>query len=153
MLIGKGKANLGSVLNGALAGLVAITAEPLTPTILEAILIGAVGAVIATFGAVLLESMRLDDVVGAIPVHLMAGIWGTMAVPLTNSDASFVGQAVGVVAIGAFVFVTSFLLWMVLKVTLGIRLNPDEEDVGGDLSELGHSAYPEFVPEKGKPAE
>ena len=109
--------------------------------------------VIATFGAVLLEAMRLDDVVGAIPVHLMAGIWGTMAVPLTNSDASFVGQAVGVVAIGAFVFVTSFVLWMVLKVTLGIRLNPDEEDVGGDLSELGHSAYPEFVPEKGKPAE
>ncbi|HCR93516.1 MAG TPA: ammonium transporter [Oceanicaulis sp.] len=153
MLLGKGKANLGSVLNGALAGLVAITAEPLTPTILEAVLIGAVGSVIATFGAVLLEAVRLDDVVGAIPVHLMAGIWGTMAVPLTNSDASFSGQAVGVVAIGAFVFVTSFVLWLALKVTLGIRLNPDEEDVGGDLSELGHSAYPEFVPDKVKPAE
>ena len=154
MLLGKGKANLGSVLNGALAGLVAITAEPLTPTILEAILIGGVGAVIATFGAVLLEAIRLDDVVGAIPVHLMAGIWGTMAVPLTNSDASFLGQAVGVGAIGAFVFVTSFVLWLALKVTLGIRLNPDEEEVGGDLSELGHSAYPEFTPKANpKPAE
>lgn len=145
LLIGKGKANLGSVLNGALAGLVAITAEPLTPTIMEAILIGAVGAVLATFAAVLLEALRIDDVVGAIPVHLVAGIWGTLAVPLTNTDANFVGQAVGVGAIGAFVFSTSFVLWLALKVTIGIRLNPDEEAIGGDLSELGHSAYPEFV--------
>jgi len=147
LLIGRGKANLGSVLNGALAGLVSITAEPLTPTLMEAVLIGAVGAVLATFGAVLLETLRLDDVVGAIPVHLVAGVWGTLAVPLTNTDASFIGQGVGVIAVGAFVFSTSFVLWLGLKVTIGIRLNPDEEAIGGDLSELGHSAYPEFVPE------
>ncbi len=152
MGLGRGKANLGSVLNGALAGLVAITAEPLTPTIFEAILIGAVGGVIATFGAVLLERLRLDDVVGAIPVHLFAGIWGTMAVPLTNPDANFLGQAVGVLAIGGFVFSLSFALWFGLKTVIGIRLNPDEEAIGGDLSELGHSAYPEFVPDT-RPAE
>jgi len=140
LILGKGKANLGLCLNGALAGLVAITAEPLTPTILEAVLIGAVGSVIATLGAKLLELVRIDDVVGAIPVHLFAGIWGTMAVPITNSDASFYGQAVGVGAIGAFVFLTSFAVWLVLKVTLGIRLSADEETVGGDISELGHGA-------------
>ena len=140
MLLGGGKANLAYCLNGALAGLVSITAEPLTPTILEAIAIGAVGAVIATFGAKLLEAVRIDDVVGAIPVHLFAGIWGTMAVPLTNSDATFFGQAVGVGAIGAFVFGASFVVWLILKITLGVRLSPDAEVVGGDLSELGHPA-------------
>lgn len=140
LLLGRGKANLAYCLNGALAGLVAITAEPLTPTIFEAILIGAVGATIATFGAKLLEALHIDDVVGAIPVHLFAGIWGTMAVPLTNSDATFYGQAVGVGAIGAFVFLSSFAVWLILKVTIGIRLTADEETVGGDLSELGHSA-------------
>lgn len=148
MVINSGKPNLVVALNGALAGLVSITAEPLTPTIFEAILIGAVGAVIATYGAVLLEKLRLDDVVGAIPVHLFAGIWGTLAVPLTNPDASFLGQAVGVAAIGAFVFATSFAVWFGLKAVLGIRLNPESEAVGGDLSELGHKAYPEFVPDQ-----
>jgi Amt family ammonium transporter len=140
LVLGGGKANLAYCLNGALAGLVSITAEPLTPTIMEAIAIGAAGSVIATFGAKFLESVRVDDVVGAIPVHLFAGIWGTMAVPLTNSDASFLGQAVGVGAIGAFVFLTSFAIWLVLKMTVGIRLSPDAENVGGDLSELGHPA-------------
>ena len=100
LALGKGKANLGTVLNGALAGLVSITAEPLTPNIGEAILIGAVGGVIATFGAILLEKLYLDDVVGAIPVHLFAGIWGTMIVPLTNPETSFATQAMGVGAIG-----------------------------------------------------
>ena len=147
MALGGGKANLAYCLNGALAGLVAITAEPLTPTITEAMLIGSVGAVIATFGAKLLEAVRIDDVVGAIPVHLFAGIWGTMAVPLTNSDASFYGQAVGVLAIGAFVFTASFAVWMILKITLGIRLSADAETVGGDLSELGHAAGAVFAPE------
>ncbi len=146
MVINKGKPNLVVALNGALAGLVSITAEPLTPTIFEAILIGSAGAVIATFGTLLLEAIRLDDVVGAIPVHLFAGIWGTMAVPLTNSDATFFGQAVGVVSIGAFVFAASFAVWLVLKIVMGIRLDPESEAAGGDLSELGHPAYPEFVP-------
>ncbi len=149
MAINKGKPNLVVALNGALAGLVSITAEPLTPTIFEAILIGGVGAAIATFGTILLELLRLDDVVGAIPVHLFAGIWGTLAVPLTNPDASFFGQAVGVGAIGAFVFAASFAVWLALKVTLGIRLAPGAEAAGGDLSELGHPAYPDFVPENG----
>ncbi len=153
MLLSKGKPNLVVTLNGALAGLVSITAEPLTPTIFEAILIGSVGAVIATFGAMLLEMIRLDDVVGAIPVHLFAGIWGTMAVPITNSDATFFGQGVGVAAIGAFVFGVSFAVWLVLKIVLGIRLDPNSEAAGGDLSELGHPAYPEFVPGKTSPAE
>lgn len=147
LILGRGKANLAYCLNGALAGLVAITAEPLTPTVTEAMLIGAVGSVIATFGAKFLESVRIDDVVGAIPVHLFAGIWGTMAVPLTNGDATFYGQAVGVSAIGAFVFITSFVVWLGLKLTLGIRLSADEETVGGDLSELGHAAGAVFVPE------
>lgn len=147
LILGRGKANLAYCLNGALAGLVAITAEPLTPTVTEAMLIGAVGSVIATFGAKFLESVRIDDVVGAIPVHLFAGIWGTMAVPLTNGDATFYGQAVGVGAIGAFVFITSFVVWLGLKLTLGIRLSADAETVGGDLSELGHAAGAVFVPE------
>jgi Amt family ammonium transporter len=146
-IINRGKPNLVVALNGALAGLVSITAEPLTPTILEAILIGSVGAVIATYGTILLEKLKLDDVVGAIPVHLFAGIWGTLAVPITNPDASVFGQLVGVIAIGAFVFTTSFAVWFALKAALGIRLDPESEAVGGDLSELGHTAYPEFVPE------
>ncbi len=150
LALGRGKANLGAVLNGALAGLVSITAEPLTPTIGQAILIGGAGGVIATFGAVLLEKLRLDDVVGAIPVHLFAGIWGTLAVPLTNPDADFVTQAIGIGAIGAFVFAASFVAFLVLKITVGIRLKPDEETVGGDYTELGHSAYPEFLPGKEK---
>ena len=150
MLLGGGKANLALCLNGALAGLVAITAEPLTPTIMQAIGIGAVGAIIATFGAKLLEMVRIDDVVGAIPVHLFAGIWGTLAVPLTNSDATFFGQGVGVLAIGAFVFITSFIVWLLLKITVGIRLSPDAENVGGDLSELGHNAGSIFANDVGK---
>lgn len=149
-ILGRGKANLGVTLNGALAGLVSITAEPLTPTIGQAILIGGVGAVIATFGSILLEMLRLDDVVGAIPVHLFAGIWGTMVVPFTNSDATYYGQAVGVAAIGAFVFFVSFAVWLVLKIVTGIRLSPDAEIVGGDLTELGHEAYPEFVEGNGR---
>ena len=151
MAVSQGKPNLVVTLNGALAGLVSITAEPLTPSIFEAILIGAVGAVIATFGAMLLEKLRLDDVVGAIPVHLFAGVWGTMAAPITNPDATFLGQAVGVVSIGAFVFAASFLVWLGLKLVLGIRLDPNAEAAGGDLSELGHPAYPDFVSDNGDP--
>lgn len=147
LIIGQGKVNLSFLLNGALGGLVAITAEPLTPTIGAAILIGGVGGVIATFGAILLEVVKIDDVVGAIPVHLFAGIWGTLAVPLTNSDANFFGQIVGIVVTAVFVFVASFVVWLLLKMTIGIRLSEDAEIVGGDMSELGHESYPEFQTE------
>ncbi len=140
-----GKVNIGYPLNGALAGLVSITAEPLTPSIGEAIIIGGIGACIAIFAMMLLEKLKLDDVVGAIPVHLFAGIWGTIIVPFTNDGTSYVTQAIGIVAIGAFVFIASFITWLVIKVTMGIRMTRDDELVGGDLTEMGHEAYPQFL--------
>ncbi len=136
-----GKVNVGYVLNGALAGLVSITAEPLTPSIGQAIIIGGIGACIAVFGMMLLERVRIDDVVGAVPVHLFAGIWGTMIVPFTNPDASYAIQAISIAAVGAFVFVLSFAVWLVIKVTMGLRMRHEDEVTGGDLSELGHEAY------------
>ncbi len=144
VFLGKGKVNLSFVLNGALGGLVAITAEPLTPAIWQAIVIGAVGGVIATFGSVFLEMVKIDDVVGAIPVHLFAGIWGTLIVVWTNGDANIVGQLVGIGVTAAFVFGASFVVWLLLKMTVGIRLSEEAEVVGGDMSELGHESYPEF---------
>jgi len=123
---------------------VSITAEPLTPTIGEAILIGAVGGVLVVFAVPLLDKFKIDDVVGAISVHLVAGIWGTLAVPLTNDGASFVEQLIGIVAIGVFVSVASFIFWMILKTTMGIRVDEEEEEKGGDVAELGMEAYPEF---------
>ncbi|WBU64347.1 ammonium transporter [Paracoccus aerodenitrificans] len=143
-----GKIDLTMVLNGALAGLVAITAEPLTPSIFASLLIGAVGGVIAVVVVPLLDRMKIDDVVGAIPVHLCAGIWGTMIVPATNPETSFTVQALGVGAIGAFVFVVSFALWVVLKATMGIRVDEDAEITGLDVSEMGMEAYPDFVQAK-----
>ena len=92
----------------------------------------------------LLESIRVDDVVGAIPAHLACGIWGTMAVPLTNGDVTFGAQAIGVVAIGAFVFIVSAIVWTVLKMTIGIRMSEEDEHAGGDYAELGMEAYPEW---------
>ena len=139
-----GKVDLTFALNGALAGLVAITAEPLTPSPAWAIAIGAVGGAIVVFTVPLLDKLRIDDVVGAIPVHLFAGIWGTMAVPLTNSDANFVTQAIGVGAIGAMVFFVSLVLWIILKFTIGIRCTPEQEQKGLDITEIGLEAYPEF---------
>ena len=138
------KPDLTMVLNGALAGLVSITAGPDTPTLGSATLIGAVGGVIVVFVVPLLDRLKIDDVVGAIPVHLVAGIWGTMAVPLTNGDAKFATQALGVVAIGGFVAVTSAVVWLVLKFTFGIRASEEEEALGLDRAELGLEAYPEF---------
>lgn len=138
------KMDLTMVLNGALAGLVSITAGPDTPTIGQAILIGTVGGVIVVFAIPLLDKLKIDDVVGAIPVHLLAGIWGTMAVPLTNSDASFMTQFIGVAAIGGFVFGVSLVIWGILKATVGIRLTEDDEAAGCDQAELGLEAYPEF---------
>ena len=138
------KVDLTMVLNGALAGLVSITAEPLTPTLGAATLIGGVGGVIVVFAVPFLDKLKIDDVVGAIPVHLIAGIWGTIAVALTNSDASFGTQIAGVLIVGAFTFVVSWIVWTILKVTMGIRVTEEEELVGLDNAELGMEAYPEF---------
>ena len=139
------KVDLTMVLNGALAGLVSITAEPLTPTLGAATLIGGVGGVIVVFAVPFLDKLKIDDVVGAIPVHLIAGIWGTIAVALTNSDASFGTQIAGVLIVGAFTFVVSWIVWTVLKVTMGIRVSEEEELAGLDNAELGMEAYPEFA--------
>ena len=138
------KVDLTMVLNGALAGLVSITAEPLTPTLGAATLIGGVGGVIVVFAVPMLDKMKIDDVVGAIPVHLIAGIWGTLAVALTNSDASFGTQLIGIVTVGVFTFVVSWIVWTILKMTMGIRVTEEEELVGLDNAELGMEAYPEF---------
>ena len=138
------KVDLTMVLNGALAGLVSITAEPLTPTIGQAILIGAVGGVLAVFAVPLMDKLKIDDVVGAISVHLVAGIWGTMIVPATNSDATFGVQALGIVAIGAYVSIASAIAWLALKYTIGVRLSEEAEREGSDTAELGLEAYPEF---------
>ncbi|MCD1644657.1 ammonium transporter [Aurantimonas coralicida] len=132
------------VLNGALAGLVSITAEPLQPSPLSAILIGAVGGVIVVFAVPLLDKLKIDDVVGAIPVHLLAGIWGTMAVPLTNAETSFSVQLIGVLAYGVFTFVVSLVVWAILKAVMGIRVSEEEEALGLDRTEVGVEAYPEF---------
>jgi len=139
-----GKVDLTMALNGALAGLVSITAEPLTPSPVMSILIGAIGGVIVVFFVPLLDKLRIDDVVGAIPVHLVAGIWGTMAVPITNSSATFYVQALGVVSIGAFVLVSSSIVWLLLKFTVGLRPSEEAEYEGLDSTELGLEAYPEF---------
>ena len=139
-----GKVDLTMVLNGALAGLVSITAEPLTPTLGVATLIGAVGGLIVVFTVPMLDKFQIDDVVGAIPVHLIAGIWGTLAVPLTNSDANFGTQIMSILIVGAFTFVVSGIVWYVIKSTLGIRVSESDEVAGLDKSELGMESYPEF---------
>jgi Amt family ammonium transporter len=139
-----GKVDLTMVLNGALAGLVSITAEPLTPTLGAATLIGAVGGLIVVFSVPLLDKFKIDDVVGAIPVHLIAGIWGTLAVPVTNSDASFGTQIVSILIVGAFTFVASAVVWFIIKAVVGIRVSEEDEIAGLDASELGMDAYPDF---------
>ena len=140
-----GKADLTMALNGALAGLVAITAEPSTPSALSATLIGAVGGVIVVFSIVLLDKLKIDDPVGAISVHGVVGLWGLLAVPITNSGATFMGQIIGALVIFFWVFATSFVVWFALKSMLGIRVDAEEEYEGVDLSECGMEAYPEFV--------
>ncbi len=140
-----GKADLTMALNGALAGLVAITAEPSTPSALEATLIGAVGGVIVVFSIVTLDKLKVDDPVGAISVHGVVGLWGLLAVPLTNDGASFIGQIVGALTIFTWVFTASFVVWMLLKKTIGIRVSEEEEYDGVDLAECGMEAYPEFT--------
>ena len=129
------------MLNGAIAGLVAITAEPLTPSPFAAILIGGVGGLIAVFGTQLLYKFKIDDVVGAIPAHLFAGIWGTLAVPITNNAVAFSSQLIGIISINVFVFIVSFIVWFVMKQTIGIRLSAKAEKIGTDKSEVGVVAY------------
>jgi Amt family ammonium transporter len=138
------KVDLTMVLNGALAGLVSITAEPLAPSLFGALWIGAIGGVIVVFTVPMLDKMKIDDVVGAIPVHLFAGIWGTIAVVFYNGDASIVTQVTGIIAYGVFTFVVSLVVWTILKGVMGIRVDEESEINGLDTSELGMEAYPDF---------
>ena len=140
-----GKADLTMLLNGALAGLVAITAEPSTPTALQATLFGAVGGVLVVFSIVFLDKLKIDDPVGAISVHGTCGLLGLMLVPLTNDGVSFSGQIIGAGTIFAWVFVTSFAVWFILKMVMGIRVSAEEEYEGVDIGECGLEAYPEFT--------
>ena len=136
-----GKTDVIQMLNGAIGGLVAITAEPLMPSPFAAILIGAVGGVIVVYGTKFLFKMKIDDVVGAIPAHLFAGIWGTLAVPITNSGADFGTQLIGVISINASVFIISYIIWTLMKHSFGIRLSKEAELKGTDVSETGVIAY------------
>jgi Amt family ammonium transporter len=138
------KPDLTMILNGALAGLVSITAEPLAPTLGQAIIFGAVGGILVVVSVPILDKFKIDDVVGAIPVHLIAGIWGTLIVPLTNSDASFGTQLYSIIIVGLFVVITSAIVWYVLKALFGIRVDEEAEMNGLDVSEMGMEAYPEF---------
>jgi len=138
------KVDVTMALNGALAGLVSITAEPLAPSVWQAVFVGAVGGAIVVFTVPLLDKLKIDDVVGAIPVHLLAGIWGTFIVPLSNADTSFGVQITGIVAYGVFTLVVSGIVWFILKAAIGIRVSEEEEALGLDKVEVGVEAYPEF---------
>ena len=138
------KTDLTMALNGALGGLVAITAEPLAPSPMLAIFIGAVGGLIVVIAIPLLDKFKIDDVVGAIPVHLFAGIWGTIAVVFSNSEASLGAQLYGIFAIGLFTVIASGVVWYVIKMIMGIRVTPEQEMEGVDASEIGMEAYPDF---------
>ena len=145
-----GKADLTMLLNGALAGLVAITAEPSTPTALQATLFGALGGVLVVFSILTLDKLKIDDPVGAISVHGVVGFLGLMLVPITNpltddGGASFTGQLIGALTIFTWVFVASLVVWGVLKVVMGIRVSEEEEYEGMDIADCGMEAYPEFV--------
>nr|WP_079253765.1 ammonium transporter [Endozoicomonas arenosclerae] len=140
-----GKADLTMALNGALAGLVSITAEPLTPSAVSATLIGGVGGALVVFAILALDKVRIDDPVGAISVHGVVGIWGLLAVPLTNDGATFSAQLLGIVTIFAWVFFASLIVWGAIKLILGLRITEEEEYEGADLTECGMEAYPEFT--------
>jgi Amt family ammonium transporter len=144
-----GKADLTMALNGALAGLVAITAEPLAPEPITATLIGAVGGLLVVGSIVMLDKLKIDDPVGAISVHGVVGMWGLIAVAFTNNGGSFWGQLgtqlFGLVTIFAWVFITSFIVWFAIKKIVGIRVSEQEEYEGVDISECGVEAYPEFA--------
>ncbi|MEZ5859909.1 MAG: ammonium transporter [Geminicoccaceae bacterium] len=140
------KIDLTLVLNGAIGGLVSITAEPLAPSLGASILVGGVGGVLVVLAVPLLDKLKIDDVVGAIPAHLVCGIWGTLIVPFSNADTSYGTQLTGIVAIGIFTFVASFIVWGIFKATIGIRVHEEDEERGVDQAELGMEAYPEFGP-------
>jgi ammonium transporter, Amt family len=140
-----GRADLTMLLNGALAGLVAITAEPSTPTALQATLFGGLGGILVVFSIIFLDKLRIDDPVGAISVHGTCGLLGLLLVPITNGDVSFFGQIVGALTIFTWVFVASLVVWFALKLIVGIRVSEEEEFLGVDVTECGVEAYPEFV--------
>ncbi len=140
-----GKADLTMTLNGALAGLVAITAEPSTPTPLQALIIGGIGGLIVVFSILALDKMKIDDPVGAISVHGVVGFFGVMIVPWTNDGANIMGQLIGAATIFVWVFVTSFIVWLLIKMVFGIRVSEEEEYEGVDIGECGMEAYPEFT--------
>ena len=144
-----GKADLTMALNGALAGLVAITAEPADPTALQATLIGAAGGALVVFSIVMMDKLKIDDPVGAISVHGVVGIWGIFAVLITDADATFGGQLVGMLTIFTWVFVASLIVWILIKTIMGIRVSEEEEMEGVDISECGQEAYPEFTSSSG----
>ena len=145
MQIMYGKVDVTMVLNGALAGLVAITAEPLAPAMWQVLIIGGVGGAIVVFAVPLLDKLKIDDVVGAIPVHLFAGIWGTLIVPFSNDGTSYGTQIIGILAYGVFTLVCSFIVWFIIKAVMGIRVSAEEEMIGLDKAEVGVEAYPEFT--------
>ncbi|MEK7259798.1 MAG: ammonium transporter, partial [Pseudomonadota bacterium] len=148
MLVAKalfGKADLTMILNGALAGLVAITAEPSTPTALQATLFGAVAGVLVVFTIIFLDKLNIDDPVGAISVHGACGLLGLLLVPITNDGVSLSGQIIGALTIIIWVAVTSFVVWMIIKAVMGLRVSEEEEAEGVDISECGLEAYPEFT--------
>ena len=136
-----GKTDVVMMLNGALGGLVAITAEPLAPSPFAAICIGGIGGAVVVIGTNLLEKFKIDDVVGAIPVHLFAGIWGTLAVPITNAETSFATQFLGVISVVGFMFISSLVIWNLMKLTMGIRISDEAQKKGTDVSEIGVVAY------------
>ncbi|MFW2441139.1 MAG: ammonium transporter [Arenicellales bacterium] len=140
-----GKADLTMALNGALAGLVAITAEPLAPTPIGATLIGAAGGILVVFSIVTMDKLKIDDPVGAISVHGIVGLWGLMAVPIYNADATIGTQAIGALVIFGWVFITSLIVWGIIKMIMGIRVSEEEEYEGVDIGECGLEAYPEFT--------
>jgi Amt family ammonium transporter len=143
-----GKADLTMALNGALAGLVAITAEPSTPSALQATLFGALGGVLVVFSILALDKLKLDDPVGAISVHGVVGLLGLLLVPVTNDGSSFSGQLIGAATIFVWVFVTSFIAWYVIKSLIGLRVSEEDEANGVDIAECGMEAYPEFTSSK-----
>ena len=143
-----GKADLTMALNGALAGLVAITAEPSTPSALQATLFGALGGVLVVFSILTLDKLKLDDPVGAISVHGVVGLLGLLLVPVTNDGSSFSGQLIGAATIFVWVFVTSFIAWYVIKALIGLRVSEEDEANGVDMAECGMEAYPEFSSSK-----
>jgi Amt family ammonium transporter len=142
------KADITMILNGALAGLVAITAEPSTPSVLQATLFGAIGGVLVVFSILTLDKLKIDDPVGAISVHGVVGLLGLLLVPLTNDASTFSGQLIGAATIFIWVFSVSYIVWSILKYTMGIRVSEEEEFSGVDIAECGMEAYPEFVNKK-----